>query len=165
MLRCAQFPDPRRYWKYAFLSKSLFLNAPKRAKANLRYYSCDRPLLGLSRKKDEIINFHFPRTRRDIFVARIGFLAILVAGIIFAAARPNFTSRASATTDITIAPGGNGRKLPSSKTYTLALKTSTLAPVCTTDPIVINNFDSGAGVCVRRLLTRATRRRSPSTWR
>lgn len=85
----------------------------------------------------------FSRTHRAIFVARIAFLATLVAGIVFVAARGDFTSRASDKAAITTL--GHTRINTASKTYASAPKTSTLTPVCTTDPVVVNNSDSGAG--------------------
>src|SRR5258708_7620973 len=91
------------------------------------------------------LNPPFSRTHRAVFVARIVFLITLVAGIVFVAARSNFTSRASDKTAITTTSSDKGRNPPTSKAYTSALESSTLTPVCTTDPVVVNNSDSGAG--------------------
>src|SRR5882762_7413414 len=91
------------------------------------------------------LNPPFSRTHRAVFVARIVFLSTLLAGIVFFATRGNFTSRASDKTAITTTPSDKGRNTPSSKMYSSAPKTSTLAPLCTTDPVVVNNSDSGAG--------------------
>ena len=96
-------------------------------------------------KRMKQLNPAFSRTHRAILVARIVFLTTLVAGIVFGATRGNFTSRASDKAAITTASNDNGRNTPSPTTYASAIKTSTLTPVCTTDPVVVNNADSGAG--------------------
>jgi co-chaperonin GroES (HSP10) len=77
-------------------------------------------------------------------VTRIVFLTALVAGMVFVAARGNFTSRASDKAAMATAPRDNGQKTPPLRAYFSALP-FTLAPVCTTDPVVVNNSDSGAG--------------------
>jgi hypothetical protein len=101
--------------------------------------------VGCFPQDDETMSPPFSRTHRAVFVARIVFLVTLLAGIVFVAARSNFTSRASDKTAITTTPSDKGRNTPTSKAYTSALKSSTLTPVCTTDPVVVNNSDSGAG--------------------
>src|SRR6267378_959183 len=91
------------------------------------------------------LNPPFSRTHRAVFVARIVFLITLLAGIVFVAARNNITSRASNKAAVTTALIDRGESTPSSKTYASAPNTSTLTPVCTTDPVVVNNSDSGDG--------------------
>jgi hypothetical protein len=95
--------------------------------------------------KDVTINPPFSRTHRGVFVARFVFLATLLACIIFVGARGNFTSRASDKAAVTAASSDKGRNTASSKKYASAIKPSTFTPVCTTDPVVVNNADSGAG--------------------
>ena len=87
----------------------------------------------------------FSRTHRALLVARIGFLTALMAGIVFVAARDNFTSRASSKAAMAT-PADNDRVNTTSSTANRNEPgASTLAPVCTTDPVVVNNADSGAG--------------------
>jgi hypothetical protein len=90
------------------------------------------------------LNPPFSRTHRPLLVARIAFLTALVAGIVFVAARGNFTSRASDNAAIPTAPRDSGQKTSPYRAFFSALP-FTPTPVCTTDPIVINNSDSGAG--------------------
>lgn len=85
--------------------------------------------------------FSLPRA----VLTRIVFLFVLVGGIAFVAARGNFTSRASNKPAITTGSGESAGKSPSSSSYAADLKAFTLSPPCTTNPIVVNNSDSGAG--------------------
>jgi hypothetical protein len=88
----------------------------------------------------------FSRSRPAILVARLVFLTTLIAGIVIVATRGAFISRASDKAAITMtAQGDNGRDKPPSTTYNLAIKTPTLNPACTANPVVVNNADSGAG--------------------
>jgi len=124
-------------------------NAPGRSPESFLYRqlqaSVSREGRLLPAKRMKQLNPPFSRTHRAVLVARIVFLLALVAGIVFVAARSNFTSRASDKTTITTTPSDKGPNTPSSKAYASAPKTSTLVPLCTTDPVVVNNSDSGAG--------------------
>jgi len=68
-----------------------------------------------------------------------------VAGIIFVAAHGNFTSRASGKAAMATTPDNDRVNTASSTANRYEPGASTLAPVCATDPVVVNNADSGAG--------------------
>jgi hypothetical protein len=86
--------------------------------------------------------FNLPRA---VLITCIVFLFIFVGGIVLVAARGNFTSRPSIKPAITTGPGEGVGRSRSSSSYASDLKAFTLSPPCTTDPIVVNNSDSGAG--------------------
>jgi hypothetical protein len=91
------------------------------------------------------LNPPFSRASRAVLVARIVFLVTLLAGIGLVAARTNLTSRASSKAAIATTPSDKQGKSPSSQAYASAPSTSTLTPLCATNPVVVNNLDSGAG--------------------
>jgi hypothetical protein len=94
--------------------------------------------------------FNLPRA---IIFTRIVFLITALTGIVFVAARSSFTSRASNKSSLTTTRD-NGRKAPLATRYAPVSKTSMLSPLCTTDPVVVNNSDSGAG-SLRQAITDA----------
>src|SRR5687768_7529814 len=90
------------------------------------------------------LNPRFSRTHRGVFVARF-LLVTLAAAIVFVAIHGHFTSSAAEKPAIARSPSDDGRITPSAKAYASAATTSVFQIVCTTNPVVINNSDSGAG--------------------
>jgi hypothetical protein len=88
------------------------------------------------------------RSQSGVFVSRVVFLLTLLATIVFVVTRIELISSAAnapSATKVVRDGSASTTTVPTPSLYASPGPASLLSPLCTTNPVVVNNLDSGAG--------------------